>query len=72
MTTKAIKLLEAIHKKNEGKQVLILTDKEFEALFNNYYLQYEKSNYTELKARVVTWKFPSLTETQINHILRII
>jgi hypothetical protein len=38
MTTKAIKLLEAIHKKNEGKQVLILTDKEFETLFNDYYL----------------------------------
>lgn len=38
MTTKDIKLLEAIHKKNEGKQILIFTDKEFEALFNNYYL----------------------------------
>lgn len=38
MTTKAIKLLEAIHKKNEGRQVLILTDKGFETLFNDYYL----------------------------------
>ncbi len=38
MTTKGIKLLEAIHKKNEGKQVLIFIDKEFEALFNDYYL----------------------------------
>lgn len=38
MTTKAIKLLEAIHKKNEERQVLILTDKGFEALFNDYYL----------------------------------
>lgn len=38
MSTKDIKLLEAIHKKNEGKQVLIFTDKEFEALFNDYYL----------------------------------
>lgn len=38
MTTKGIKLLEAIHKKNKGKQVLIFTDKEFEALFNDYYL----------------------------------
>lgn len=27
MTMKAIKLLEAIHKKNEGRQVLILTNK---------------------------------------------
>ena len=35
MSTKDIKLLEAIHKKNEGKQVLIFTDKEFEALFND-------------------------------------
>lgn len=38
MTAKDIKLLKAIHKKNEGKQVLILTDKKFEALFNDYYL----------------------------------
>lgn len=38
MTAKNIKLLKAIHKKNEGKQVLIFTDKEFEALFNDYYL----------------------------------
>lgn len=38
MTAKNIKLLEAIHKKNERKQVLIFTDKEFEALFNDYYL----------------------------------
>lgn len=35
---KDIELLEAIHKKNEGQQVLIFTDKEFESLFNDYYL----------------------------------
>lgn len=35
---KAEELLEAIHKKNKGKQVLLFTEKEFEALFNDYYL----------------------------------
>lgn len=35
---KSIELLEALHKKNKGKQVLIFTDKEFESLFNDYYL----------------------------------
>lgn len=35
---KSIELLEALHKKNKSKQVLIFTDKEFESLFNDYYL----------------------------------
>lgn len=36
---KAEELLEAIHKKNKGKQVLLFTEKEFEALLKLFLLK---------------------------------